>query len=523
LTPCASPTIGSALSASPSRGLIRSMLIIGSTQAVNVLIAILRMKVLAILLGPAGVGLLGIYNNLQSTVSTAAGLGMRSSGVRELASTKAGETALSRVRVVLFAAHLIQGAIAMVAVWLLRDRLAEWLLGSTEQSTEVGLVGLAALLTLLASSQTALLQGLRRIGDLGRVTVYGALAGTAAGLLAVWLEGENGLIWFVLAQPLTAVMVAYVFTRRLPRPIATQMSLGDVWTVWRPMATLGAVFMLGGLATTATLLLVRGLIARDLGLEAAGLFAASWGVTIQYVGFLLTAMSADYYPRLAGVINDRDTAARLMNDQIQLCLTLGGPLLLLLIGLAPWVLMLLYSADFTSATEMLQWQTVGNFFKLASWPLGFALIASARSGLYLAVELLWNGLFLGLLHLGLPSVGLTMAGTAFFAAYVIHFAFLAFLVHSQYGFRWELLSLRLFAVFAVLILLLFGIARMSPAAGAATSIVLALATGAAGLRIVVTKIGPTGRAAGAVARVYAAFGWPIADHDTGGSQRRNDG
>ncbi|WP_282041261.1 hypothetical protein [Halomonas alimentaria] len=48
-----------------SRGLIRSMLVIGSAQAVNILISIIRMKLLAVWLGPAGVGLLGIYNNLQ--------------------------------------------------------------------------------------------------------------------------------------------------------------------------------------------------------------------------------------------------------------------------------------------------------------------------------------------------------------------------------------------------------------------------------------------------------------------------
>jgi PST family polysaccharide transporter len=158
---------------------------------------------------------------------------------------------------------------------------------------------------------------------------------------------------------------------------------------------------------------------------------------------------------------------------------------------------------------MLQWQTVGNLFKLASWPLGFALVASARSRLYLSVELLWNGLFLGLIWIGLPSIGLTMAGMAFLAAYVAYSAFLSFLVRSQYGFRWEGLSLRLFAVFAVLILLLFCIARIAPLGGAVTSILLSLSTGMVGLRIVVMKIGPTGRVAGAVARAYAAFGWPI--------------
>ena len=57
-----------------------------------------------------------------------------------------------------------------------------------------------------------------------------------------------------------------------------------------------------------------------------------------YVGFLLGAMGADYYPRLTEVIHDKVAAVRLMNDQAQLGLAIGGPVLLLLIGLAPWVI-----------------------------------------------------------------------------------------------------------------------------------------------------------------------------------------
>ena len=47
------------------------MTVIGSAQAVKILISILRMKVLALLLGPAGIGLLSIYNNLLAMMSTA--------------------------------------------------------------------------------------------------------------------------------------------------------------------------------------------------------------------------------------------------------------------------------------------------------------------------------------------------------------------------------------------------------------------------------------------------------------------
>ena len=70
----------------------------------------------------------------------------------------------------------------MAAVWLLRNQIAIWLLDSDEYATEVALIGVAVLVALLASAHTALLQGLRRISDLGRVTVLGALGGTVVGL-----------------------------------------------------------------------------------------------------------------------------------------------------------------------------------------------------------------------------------------------------------------------------------------------------------------------------------------------------
>ena len=181
-------------SSASARGLIKSMLVIGSAQVVNILISIVRMKVLAVLLGPSGLGLLSIYQSLLDMVQQTAGLGMGSSGVREIASSRGEEATLSRVRRVLFSAHLVQGALAMLAVWFLRAQIATWLFGDADRATEVGLIGVAILLGLLGAAQIALLQGMRRINDLGRVTVIGAFVGSAAGLIAVWTQGESGLI-----------------------------------------------------------------------------------------------------------------------------------------------------------------------------------------------------------------------------------------------------------------------------------------------------------------------------------------
>ena len=495
--------------ASNSRGLIKSMLVIGSAQVVNILISIVRMKVLAVLLGPSGVGLLSIYNSLLGMVQRTAGLGMESSGVRDIASSRGDEATLSRVRRVLFAAHLIQGTLAMVTVWLLRERIAIWLFGDAVRATEVGLIGIAILLGLLAAAQTALLQGLRKIGDLGRVTVLGAFVGTLAGLASVWLQGESGLIWFILVQPLAVVLIALHYIRRLPKPIAARLSLVETWDVWKPMAKLGAAFMLGGLATTATLLLVRGRISQELGLDAAGYFAATWGITMTYVGFLLGAMGADYYPRLTEVIHDKVAAVRLINDQAQLSLAIGGPVLLLLIGLAPWVITLLYSNAFEPAVTLLQWQMVGNVFKLASWAMSFSIVASGRPGFHIIAQLSFNIMYLGLVWLLLPEMGLLITAIAFVLGYAFYLLVVFLITKRLVGFRWQALSLGLLSLHASLALALLALALVAPLAAAVASPLLATATGLFGLRVVLSKVGKHGRLPTRLYGIFARLGWPI--------------
>ena len=485
------------------------MLVIGSAQAVNIVISIIRMKALAVLLGPAGVGLLSIFNSLQGMVQQAAGLGMGSSGVREIAASRGEEATLSRVRRVLLAAHLVQGALALLAVWILREKIALWLFGDEARALEVGLIGVAILLGLLSAAQTALLRGLRKINDLGRVTVFGAFTGTIVGLTAVWLQGESGLIWFILVQPLANVLIALRYTRRVPKPSTNRLSLVETWNTWKPMAKLGIAFMLGGLVTTATLLLVRGRISQELGLDAAGHFAAAWGITMTYVGFLLGAMAADYYPRLTEVINDRKAAIQLMNDQAQLGLAIGGPVLLLLIGLAPWVITLLYSAEFGPAVPLLQWQTVGNVFKLASWALAFSIVAAARSVTFFFMELSFNVVFLAMVLVLLPSMGLEVTAYAFVLGYLVYLSIVFALARHIHGFRWQPLSLGLLVLHAGLAVTLLATALTSHLAAALLSPVLALATGLFGLRVVLTKIGPEGRIAARLVGFFARIRWPL--------------
>ena len=77
------------------------------------------------------------------------------------------------------------------------------------------------------------------------------------------------------------------------------------------------------------------------------------------------------------------------------------------------------------------------------------------------------------------------------------------------GFRWEALSLWLLALHVILSILLLALAQTLPLAAAFASPLLACATGLFGLRVVLIKMGPEGRIATRLTRLYAAIGWPI--------------
>lgn len=494
---------------SESRSLVRSMVVIGGARAASILLTILRIKLVAILLGPHGIGLLSLYSNLVNTASTAAGLGISTSGVRELVNVEPLSRKQALVRRSLVTSLAVQGFVASLCIWLAREPISIWLLGDVAHAYEVGLTGIGVVLTLVGAAYNSILQGLNRIGDLGRVMVISGLFGSAVGLAPLVIMGESGLIWFFLAQPMATMVFALIYSRRIHRARLNGYRLREMFRIWRPMARLGLAVMLGGLATTSALLFARSRIAQDLGLDAAGQFAAAWSVTGTYVGFLLHSMSADYYPRLTKAVSDRPAANALVNDQTQLGLVIGGPILLLIVGWAPWVTNILYSADFLPAAGVLQWQTVGNVFKLASWPLGYYLIACANGKAFLFAQVVFNLLFLILLLPAIERFGLLATGPSFTIAYFIYFVVMVIIVRTSIDFRWQPLSLGLIALYTILSVGLLALSITAPLAAKVASPMIALFTAVFGLRVVLAKVDSEGRVASRLARIFDAIGWPL--------------
>lgn len=438
------------------RQIFKSSAILGSASLVNIVIGIIRVKLLAVLLGPAGVGLMGLYQSIMGTATTLVGCGLDTSSVRQIAISYGDQKTLAVIRRALLWGNLLLGGIGMVVLWLAREIVADLVFHNTANAFEVGCLGVGVFLSLIASSHMAILQGLRRIGDVARVNMLGSIAGLIFGIsLILWL-GQDGVHWFVIAAPMGSVIFTSWYTSRIP-----SMHVKHDWDVlhkqWQSMISLGVPLMAAALLTLVTQVVARSLVMKHLGLEASGYFQAAWVITMTYMGFVLSAMATDYLPRLTEAIHDHDQAKRLVNEQTEMALLLAAPVLLAMLTLAPWVIELLYSKSFAPAAEILRWQVMGDIFKVIGWPMGFIVLAKGRGDLFIATQFNWNIIYLLCLWFGLESMGLLVLGVGFFVAYIFQVGLVRFVAgrlidFSSYNGNIELFVALLFATASVLTL-----------------------------------------------------------------------
>jgi O-antigen/teichoic acid export membrane protein len=434
------------------RQILHSSVIIGGASVLNILVGLIRTKAAAVLLGPAGVGLIGIFQNLISMASIVAGLGFGNVGTRQIAEAAGKENshAVTAARRALFFGSLALALVGACVFWAFRGVLAEVVIGDSKSELQIQWLAIGVALTVGAGSQTALLNGLRRIGDIARVSILSALLSAPLGIVALLWWGQAGIVIFVLATPICAFIFGHIFVLKLPKISTPPTPWPLLVAQWRTLARLGSAFMLAGVVATLAQLLVRTLVQKKLGADGLGNFQASWQISMTYLGFVLSAMGTDYYPRLTACIEDNVAANKMVNEQTEVALLLSGPVLLAMMGFAPWVISVLYSSEFQGAQGVLRWQVVGDLLKILSWPLGFVLLASGNGKAFLLTEIIGFGCFVALTWCGLALLGIQAAGVAFVGMYLVYLPMVYWLAYRKTGFRWSMQIRRHFFVLLVL-------------------------------------------------------------------------
>ncbi|MDE7455270.1 MAG: oligosaccharide flippase family protein [Prevotella sp.] len=386
--------------------------IFGGVQGLNILIGLVRNKVVALLLGPSGMGLASLFQTTVNFISQTTNLGISFSAVRnvsELFDTGDAERVNHFVKVVR-AWALLTGLVGMLLCILVGPLLSSLTFSWGDHTLHFVLLSPLVALLAVTGGETAILKGARRLRSLAAIQVYNVLIALVVTIPIYYFFGQSGIVPVMVLMGLAALLLTVRCSYRL-YPLQLTGAKG-VLGEGMGMVRLGVAFTLAGVLGSGADFVIRSYLNNIAGLEIVGLYNTGYMMTMTYAGLIFTAMETDFFPRLSAVNTDWGSCNEIVNKQIEVSLLLLSPMLVAAQFAVPYVIPILFSSKFLPVVDMMRILFLALYLRAVKLPIAYLPLAKGDSLSYLFLEAVYDVAVVLLVIWGYTWWGLTGTGVA---------------------------------------------------------------------------------------------------------------
>lgn len=420
------------------RRIFKATSLFGGVQVYQILIQIIKSKFVAVLLGPAGVGIVGLYQSGLQLVQQISSMGLAQSAVRDVSEAN-GSNDLHRIaKTVTVVRKLVwfTGLLGFIIVACCSPLLSKVSFGNYDYTLPFVILSITLLFDQLCAGQRVVLQGMRRLKDLAKCTAFGVTFGLVTSVPLYYWLGIEGIIPTLILNSLCSLALSWLYSRKI-RIEKVEVTPKQTLEQGKQMLVMGISMSLSGIFASIVSYAIRGFIQSNGGVEQVGLFQAGFIIMSTYVGMVMNAIGTDYYPRLAAINKDNTKCSEAVSQQGEIGAMILGPMLTFCLVYMPFILQLLYSDSFLAANEYVTWACLGMMLRFAAWVISYLFVAKAESKLFVKVELSVNVYYLVFSLLGYKFLGLIGLGLAFALEYLVYFLQCYFIAKKRYNFRFS--------------------------------------------------------------------------------------
>jgi O-antigen/teichoic acid export membrane protein len=444
------------------RQIFKATSLFGGVQVFNILISIIKSKFVAVLLGPEGMGITGLLTTTTNLISGLSNFGLVSSSVKNISEANAtsDENRVATIISVLRRLVWITGTFGTLITLALAPWLSQLTFGNRDYTLAFVWLSVILLFNQLTNGQLALLQGLRKLDYLAKANLTGSSIGLIVVIPLYYFWRIDAIVPAIIISSLLSLVLALFFSRKVSIssiPITREITVSE----GKKMLVMGFIISLAGLLTIGASYLIRIYVSNTGGIEQVGLYTAGFALVETYVGMIFTAMSADYYPRLSAVNENKEEISKLVTHQAVTAMLILAPVVVIFIIFVPQIINILYSTKFALINFMVRAAILGMVFRAASFPMGYILYAKGDSRLFIKTSVGFNLLFLMNNILGYKYFGLSGLGVSFALNFLIHFFALLIITRIKYEFKFKPEFLNVFITSVFICLVSFSITFLS--------------------------------------------------------------
>lgn len=392
---------------------------------VKMLTGFVSVKVVASIIGPAGVALVGQLNNFATIAMSLSSGGINNGITKYISEFKNDEgkvrTYLSTALRITVICSLCVG-VAMIVL----NRLLSRLILQTEEYWYVFLIfGFTILLYALNLMLLSVVNGFKEFKKYVKINIANSVVGLCFTLV------------FVLTLGLPGALVSAVTYQSVMLFITMWMVRKSSWAAWsnfnerlnRLASKQYFKYTLMTLTTAATVpisqLLLRSYVISEISPIEAGWWEAMNRLSNMYLMVITTSFTVYYMPRLSE-LSDKYELRREIFKAYKLIvpiLIVGFALIYLFRHL---IIKILFSPEFLPMENLFIWQLIGDFFKICSWLLAYIMIAKAMTKKFVATELSFTMIYIALGFVFIKWNGVVGIVQAYLLNYILYMSYMLF-------------------------------------------------------------------------------------------------
>ena len=418
-----------------SRTIVKAMGVFGSIQVFNILCSVVRTKLVALWIGPLGMGLFAIFNSAIDMIVNIANFGMRTSATRSISMASDNPDKLNRISVAARRWAMWLGALGAIAMIIASPWLSEMSFGDRSHVWGYVILAIAVFANSLTLGEQAVMQGTSMLKKLAQASFYGALVGLILSIPLYYFLGEQSIVPSILCYSLSVLIFSYLIRKKGIGLQGCTLTIKDTLAIGKDFLKLGIFITLTDVVSQTSNYIFISYLNNVANTETVGYYQAGYTLIARYTGLILSALCVEYFPRLSKVAHSNMKLNIFVSQEINIALMVLTPVIVAFILFARLIITILYTDEFFIIQNFITIGIVGMVFRVFSWCMSFVVLAKGRGKMFFIIEVMDIFVFLGAYITAYHFYGLDGFGGAFILWYFISTLIVMFCYYHFFNLR----------------------------------------------------------------------------------------
>lgn len=387
-------------------------------------------KAVSVYIGPAGLAVIGQFQNFSQLVLIAAQGAINNGVVKYTAeygkeSEKLPSLFSTSIRIS-FTTSIVVGCILAI----FSNFFSLKILDDVQYQFVFIIFGFTIILFVLNGLFLSIINGLKEIRSYIKINIIQSIYSLIFTSLLIYFFGLKGAL-IALATNQSIIFFITLFMLRKHEVITWKKFTSSFdRKISKNLFSYSAMAITSAIMVPTSQFIIRDYIGTTQGLDQAGYWQGVWYISTTYLMIVTTALSTYYLPRLSEITSKQELKKEILQGyKILLPIVIGCGLIIYL--LRDFIIYLLFSDSFAPMKPLFTWQIIGDVFKIASWLLAYVMVAKSLTKAFIITEISFSLSFVFISIMLINSYGAIGATIAYSVNYILYLTFVFLILRKN--------------------------------------------------------------------------------------------